>query len=129
MSLTPDMMPAWELKEHLEDRDASIGILGNEVSRLTAERDEQVNWVRDLADSLIAEEAKTTRLTAEVERLRAALEWFVKCENSIMTDVLSAHRNRGNGASQWMMEDDADFRRDLRQAFETARAALKEPRT
>jgi hypothetical protein len=46
MSLTPDMMPAWELKKHLEARDASIVTLGNEVSRLTA----------------------------EVERLRAALE-------------------------------------------------------
>jgi len=39
MSL-PDMMPAWELhREHLKDRDASIVMLGNEVSRLTAENE------------------------------------------------------------------------------------------
>ncbi len=37
MSLTPDMMPAWELREHLKDRDASIVILGDEITYLRAE--------------------------------------------------------------------------------------------
>jgi hypothetical protein len=67
------MMPAWELKKHLEDRDASIVILGNEVSRLSA----------------------------EVERLTAALEEIV---------------TPGGADDFW-------------ECVGIARAALKEPRT
>jgi septal ring factor EnvC (AmiA/AmiB activator) len=48
----------------------------DEIARLTAEVAEQVKWVSDLADSLSAEEAKTARLTAENEKLRAALALF-----------------------------------------------------
>jgi septal ring factor EnvC (AmiA/AmiB activator) len=52
--------------EHLAGND--------EITRLTAEVENQVQWVNELADNLIAEEAKTATLRAEVERLRAALE-------------------------------------------------------
>jgi hypothetical protein len=45
----------------------------DEITRLTAEVAEQVKWVSDLADSLIAEEAKTARLTARVAELEGAL--------------------------------------------------------
>lgn len=56
--------------------------------------------------------------------VREALKWFVDHKDSITSDVLSAQRNRGNGASEWMHEDDRDFRRDLSTAFDKASAAL-----
>jgi hypothetical protein len=56
MSLTPDMMPAWELKKHLDDRDASIVILGNEVTRLTARVKELEGAMADPAMVLMPRE-------------------------------------------------------------------------
>ena len=61
--------------------------------------------------------------TAEIERLREALKAFTGMEASISSDVSSAHNGR-IGAAGWMVEDDRDFRRDLRNAFGAARAAL-----
>ena len=51
--------------------------------------------------------------------LREAAEPLLKMRKGIEADVLSAHQNRGNGASEWMREDDRDFRRDLTTAFDT----------
>jgi len=125
MTDTPAEAPAHDLVKRLRD-DAESHY---EVAHCADMRPEEtLNWEHGKNCEEAADEI--TRLTAEVERLRAALEWFVKREKSIMADVLSAHRNRGNGASQWMREDDADFRRDMIRAFETARATLtQEPRT
>ncbi|RUV69679.1 MAG: hypothetical protein EOR26_05245 [Mesorhizobium sp.] len=53
-----------------------------------------------------------------------ALRSLVAMRGSIEADVSSAHNNRGNGASEWMREDDRDFRRELRTAFDAADAAL-----
>jgi len=113
--------------KHLEAENARLTA---EVERLKLELNDtitELEWQKWLADSL---GEGCQQFKTENERLRAALDGLVKHESSIKIDVLSAHRNRGNGASQWMSEDDADFRRNLRQAFETACAALnKEPRT
>jgi len=45
------MMPAWELRKHLDDRDASIVILGNEVTSLTARVKELEAVLRQIADA------------------------------------------------------------------------------
>ena len=60
---------------------------------------------------------------AEIARLQEALKAFTGMEASISSDVSSAHNGR-IGAAGWMVEDDRDFRRDLRNAFGAARAAL-----
>lgn len=63
-------------------------------------------------------------LASEAEAMVAAAvrevaEPLLKMRKGIEADVLSAHQNRGNGASEWMREDDRDFRRDLTTAFDT----------
>lgn len=63
-------------------------------------------------------------LRSQVDRLRGALEWFDKHADELKADVLSAHHGRGNGTTQWMTEDDRDFRKALREALEAARQAL-----
>ena len=63
-------------------------------------------------------------LLDEHEKMRAALDWFAKHESSITSDIYTAHSLRGDGASQFMREDDSEFRADLRSAFMRARAAL-----
>lgn len=60
------------------------------------------------------------------ETMRKALDDFVDREHGIMADVVTAHNNRGDGASQWMREDDMEFRQALRRCFAAARAALQE---
>jgi hypothetical protein len=47
-----------------------------QITTLRAEVEKQVQWVKDLADNLIAEEAKTATLRAEIERLQRML-WEV----------------------------------------------------
>jgi hypothetical protein len=42
-----------------------------------------------------------------------AIAWLVRNRAGIVADVYSAHGSRGNGASDWMAEDDRDFRREL----------------
>jgi hypothetical protein len=64
----------------------------------------------------------------EVGQLVEALDWFVRRRKSIENDVLSAHSGRGAGASSFMREDDADFRRDMRAAFDKADTALEAAR-
>jgi Lar family restriction alleviation protein len=63
-----------------------------------------------------------------VGQLVEALDWFVRRRKSIENDVLSAHSGRGAGASSFMREDDADFRRDMRAAFDKADTALEAAR-
>jgi Lar family restriction alleviation protein len=59
-----------------------------------------------------------------VERLREALTWFVRHGPSLEADIRSAHRARGNGASEAMHDDDRDFRLALGDAIERGQAAL-----
>ncbi len=65
------------------------------------------------------------RLKVANAELASALKWFDLHADSLAADLRSAHRSRGEGGSQWMAEDDRDFRADFRKAIETARAALQ----
>lgn len=56
--------------------------------------------------------APTTAPVDQV-RLREALDWFRRNAEGLKSDVLLAHRSRGNGCTEWMREDDRDFRKDL----------------
>ncbi|EKF40873.1 hypothetical protein NA8A_18317 [Nitratireductor indicus C115] len=58
------------------------------------------------------------------QKLEEALRRLTAMRKGIEADVSSAHSNRGNGASEWMREDDRDFRRELCEAFDAAHAAL-----
>lgn len=53
-----------------------------------------------------------------------AAQWIAEHRRSIEMDVASAHSGRGNGASEWMREDDRDFRSDLHVAFDCLADAL-----
>jgi hypothetical protein len=61
--------------------------------------------------------------SAAIEKAAATL---LKMGSGIKADVQSAHSNRGGGASEWMREDDRDFRKDLREAFEALETALQQ---
>lgn len=63
---------------------------------------------------------------AKLDKAAEALQGLVRYQKSVLADVSSAHSNRGAGASEWMREDDRDFMRDLRAAFEVSAAALAE---
>ena len=41
-----------------------------------------------------------------------------------MADVCSAHSSSRQGASEWMVEEDREFRKELRDNFEALAAAL-----
>ena len=56
--------------------------------------------------------------------LREAVAKILPLKEGVLTDVKSAHSGRGNGASEWMREDDRDFRSDLRNAFAAIESAL-----
>lgn len=45
--------------------------------------------------------------------LREAIDWFHRNADGLKSDIALAHRSRGNGCTEWMREDDRDFRRDL----------------
>lgn len=86
--------------------------------------DECLHKMNDMATEAAA---RIEQLEAEVARLReaeAALAWFHVHATSLKCDVRSAHYNRGNGTTEWMREEDRDFRADLEKALERARAAL-----
>lgn len=57
-----------------------------------------------------------------ITRLKEALAWFARRGDTLIREVQTAHSGRGAAASEWMREDDADFRSDLREAVEKARA-------
>lgn len=63
-------------------------------------------------------EVENAALTAKVERLEGAVEWFSRHATGLKADVHSAHRARGNAASEWMREDDRDFRKELEAALD-----------
>ena len=70
-----------------------------------------------------------TRAEAAETNLKKAVTVMLsisKIRKSIENDVRSAHSNRGNGASEWMIEDDRDFRRDLAAAFDNLDATILE---
>lgn len=56
--------------------------------------------------------------------LETAARKLLKHRNDIEADIRSAHSNRGGGASEWMREDDRDFRKDLYATFDELEAAL-----
>lgn len=60
----------------------------------------------------------------ELTQLVKAARWFEKNAEGIKADVSSAHSNSRQGASEWMVEDDREFRKELRDNFEALTAAL-----
>jgi len=62
---------------------------------------------------------------ATIAELREAWAYFVSRERRIKIDIGSAHKARGAAASDFMREDDADFRRELEAAFNRLRATLE----
>ena len=91
------------------------------VQEAETERDGAADgWRQKVAEV----EADRDAALAGVERLTEALALFVQMEKSIIADLMTAHASRGNGASEWMREDDRDMRKDIRKAFQAARAAL-----
>ena len=61
--------------------------------------------------------------SAAIEKSASTL---LKMADGIKADVRTAHSERGGGASEWMREDDRDFRKDLREAFEALETALQQ---
>ncbi len=59
-----------------------------------------------------------------IEALAASATWFHQHRKSIEADIRSAHYSRGNGTTQWMTEDDRDFRNELEAAFTRLADAL-----
>lgn len=60
-----------------------------------------------------------------VKALVEAATKIARLQKSTLTNVRSAHSNRGAGASDWMREDDRDFMRDLENAFTSVTSALR----
>ena len=94
------------LREVAERADANYPAImeqaADTITNLRAEVERQVQWVKDLADNLIAEEAKTATLRAENERLTAdraytddarvdALDWAeqLRAENERLRAALT----------------------------------------
>ena len=80
----------------------ALALAADTITTLRAEVERQVQWVKDLADNLIAEEAKTATLRAENERLTAdraytddarvdALDWAeqLRAENERLRAALT----------------------------------------
>lgn len=65
-----DRLRKWSVFGYGVEASADMKEAADEITKLRAEVAEQVQWVKDLADRLIAEEAKTTTLRAEVARPR-----------------------------------------------------------
>ena len=79
MSLVPDMRPAWELREHLKQRDDTITALRAEVEAAHRREACAVDLAREWESHCKTAEAGVARLRAENERLRAALREIVTC--------------------------------------------------
>jgi hypothetical protein len=45
--------------------------------------------------------------------LREAMDWFRRHADALKSEVRTAHMARGGAASEWMREDDRDFRHEL----------------
>ena len=73
----------------------------------------------------MAWQARANAAEAHAAELTGALKWFDLHADSLAADLRSAHHSRGEGGSQWMAEDDRDFRADFRKAIEIVRAALQ----
>lgn len=71
-----------------------------------------------------AAESRALAAEARVLGLVEALKAYQAVHKSVTADLHTAHQNQGNGASQWMREDDAELRRDFRKAGELASRAL-----
>lgn len=95
--------------------------MGNElVERLNA----GAEAICGKSGSIRAADLRQAEQEEEIERLREAVDWFVRNGDHLETDIKSAHLSRGCGASDWMREDDRDFRSDLKCALDKARTAL-----
>jgi hypothetical protein len=86
---------------------------------------ERITYNRDMfAQRSVQHLAERDALEADKARLVEALRTLAQMRKSVLADVMSAHQHRGNGPSEWMREEDRDFRRDLGKAFDAADAAL-----
>jgi hypothetical protein len=91
-----------------------------ELERVTRERDGWLNASIRQQNRADAAESKLSAGQATAEALSA----LVKMRKAIEADVRSAHHGRGNGTTQWMTEEDREFRGDLYKAFDNAVTAL-----
>lgn len=69
-------------------------------------------------------EAALDAALARVAELEGQVGALLKLRKSIEADVRSAHQSRGNGASEWMRDDDREFRRDLSTTLDALESAL-----
>lgn len=61
--------------------------------------------------------------------VREALDWFRRNADGLKSDIKLAHSSRGNGCTDWMREDDRDFRRELDKHLATLTALTQAPRS
>jgi hypothetical protein len=111
--------PSPELVDRLRKRAEIRRQIPGRKSVVEGAPDRISDLLEEAADALESAQAKIARLTT-------ALSWFDKHGEHLANDVSSGHSARGSAASEWMREDDADFRSDLREALANARAALKD---
>jgi hypothetical protein len=86
----------------------------------------EIAGLRSRLDLELDAYAKDSDMAALRERLASAMEaltGLTKLRKATEADVATAHQTR-TGASEWMREDDRDFRRDLATAFNDADALL-----
>ncbi|WP_299830736.1 hypothetical protein [uncultured Roseobacter sp.] len=81
--------------------------------------------MEDLARAF-AHEAMSALQSPPSPSVQEAASKLLKMRDSITSDIQSAHSGRGVGASQWMREDDQDFRKSLRETFDALERALSE---
>ncbi|CAN5950729.1 unnamed protein product [Sphagnum jensenii] len=75
--------------------------------------------VSNLAQAILSrrtEVASPDPPTQEEAKLRRAVAAMLELREPIEADLRSAHSNRGNGASEWMRENDKEFRREVSEA-------------
>lgn len=82
------------------------------------------SYTPNQAQEIIANALATKPAAKNDETVVEALRGLVKLRKGIVSEVRTAHQIRGNGASEWMREDDRDFRGELAAAFDAAEAAL-----
>lgn len=71
-----------------------------------------INRLPDIAAALAKPTEQATSPAPDAV-LREAIDWLHRNADGLKSDIALAHRSRGNGCTEWMREDDRDFRRDL----------------
>lgn len=99
------------LLSELEAVKGESAFIKAESERQHAMLRERLGELEDEADA--AEQALSDLKREVLEKVGP----FLQMAKHVQADVSTAHSLRGDGASQWMREDDNEFRRDLREAL------------